>query len=77
MTGMMFSGKIGAMKAKPTAISSSLGLPASRRPSKLGDMLAKKKTDEARRLTPEQRLLIALELSNAAAVFHRASSKKR
>jgi hypothetical protein len=40
-------------------------------------MLAKKKTDEARRLTPEQRLLIALELSNAAAVFHRASSKKR
>jgi hypothetical protein len=40
-------------------------------------MLAKKKTDEARRLTPEQRLLIALEFSDAAAVFHRASSKKR
>ena len=41
-----------AMKSKST--SSVPGRSASRRPSKLGDMLAKKKTDEARRLTPEQ-----------------------
>jgi hypothetical protein len=50
---------------------------ASRRPSKLGDVLAQRKIDEARRLTPEQRLLIALELSDAAAALHRAGSKKR
>ncbi|MGH7181642.1 MAG: hypothetical protein ACREJN_06675 [Nitrospiraceae bacterium] len=62
------------MKSKPT--SSLAGLNASRRSSKLGDMLAQKKIDEARRLTPEQRLLVALELSDAAAAFHRAGSKK-
>jgi hypothetical protein len=57
--------------------SSFLGPNASRRPSKLGDMLAQKKIDEAPRLAPEQRLLVALELSDAAAAFHRAGSKKR
>lgn len=65
------------MKAKSTATSLSLRQNASRRPSKLGDMLEQKKIDEARRLTPEQRLLIALELSDAAAALHRAGSKKR
>ncbi|MGH7216723.1 MAG: hypothetical protein ACREIG_05760 [Nitrospiraceae bacterium] len=65
------------MKEKSTATSLSLGQNASRRPSKLGDTLAQKKIDEARRLTPEQRLLIALELSDAAAALHRACSKKR
>jgi hypothetical protein len=40
-------------------------------------MLAQKKIDEARRLTPEQRLLVALELADAAAALHRACSKKR
>lgn len=48
----------------------------SRRPSKLGDMLAQKKIDEARRLTPDQRLRVALELSDVAAALHRAGSKK-
>jgi len=65
------------MKAKSRATSLSLARNASRRPSKLGDMLAQQKIDEARRLTPEQRLLIALDLSDAAAAFHRACSKKR
>jgi hypothetical protein len=65
------------MKAKSVVTSQSLGRNASRRPSKLGDMLAQKKIDEARRLTPEQRLLIALELSDAAAALHRACPKKR
>ena len=51
-------------------------LSGSRRPSKLGDRLAKHKIDEARRLTAEQRLLIALELSDTAAAIHRACSKK-
>ena len=64
------------MKMKPTAKSSSLGLNASRRPGKLGDMLAQRKIAEARRLTPEQRLLVALELSDAAAAFQRAGSEK-
>ena len=64
-----------AMKAKSK--SSVSGLNASRRPSKLGDMLAQRKIDEARRLTPEQRLLIALELSDSAAALHRAGFKKR
>jgi hypothetical protein len=54
-----------------------LSLSGSRRPSKLGDLLAKRKIDEARRLTPEQRLLVALELSDAAAALNRACSKKR
>jgi hypothetical protein len=62
------------MKSKSTFSVS--GLNTSRRPSKLGDMLAQKKIDEARRLTPEQRLLVALELSDAAAALHRACSKK-
>ena len=65
------------MKAKSTVASMSLGRNASRRPSKLGDMLAQQKIDEARRLTPEQRLLIALDLSDAAAALHHACSKKR
>ena len=64
-----------AMKSKSAF--SSPGLNASRRPIKLGEMLAQKGIDEARRLTPEQRLSVALELSDAAAVFHRADSKKR
>jgi len=63
------------MKSKST--SPVPGSNASRRPSKLGDMLAQKKIDEARRLTPEQRLRVALELSDAAAALHRACSKKR
>ncbi len=65
-----------AMKVKSTAASLYLTRNASRRPSKLGDMLAERKIDEARRLTPEQRLLIALVLSDAAAALHRACSKK-
>lgn len=40
-------------------------------------MLAQKKIDEAQRLTPEQRLLVALELSDAAAALYRAGCKKR
>jgi hypothetical protein len=66
-----------AMKVKSTAASLSLTRNALRRPSKLGDMLAEQKIDEARRLTPEQRLLIALDLSDAAAALHRACSEKR
>ncbi len=64
------------MKVRSTAASLSLTRNALRRPSKLGDMLAEQKIDEARRLTPEQRLLIALDLSDAAAALHRACSKK-
>jgi hypothetical protein len=64
-----------AMKSK--SASSFPGLNASRRPGKLGDMLAQKKIDEARRLTPEQRPLIALQLSYAAAALHRAASTRR
>jgi len=48
----------------------------SRRPSKLGDGLAKHKIDEARRLTPEQRLLVALELSDATAALQDTCFKK-
>jgi hypothetical protein len=42
------------------------------RPSKLGRKLEQKKIDEARQLTPEQGLLLALELSDVAAVLNRA-----
>ena len=44
-----------------------------RRPSKVGDLLAKHKIDEARKLLPEQRLLLALELSDAALPQNRIS----
>jgi hypothetical protein len=62
------------MKSKST--SSLSGMNVSRRPSKLGDMLAQNKIDEARRLTPEQRLMVALELSDAVVALQRACSKK-
>ncbi len=48
----------------------------SRRPSQLGERLANHKIDAARKLTPKQRLLLALELSDAAAALHRACSNK-
>jgi hypothetical protein len=50
---------------------------SSRRPSKLGDALDRKKLDEARRLTPQQRLQLALHLSDAAATLRLACSPKR
>jgi hypothetical protein len=53
------------------------GFRVSRSPSQLGDRLAKRKIDEARNLTPEQRLLLALELSDAVAALQRACSNKR
>ena len=40
------------------------------RPNQLEGRLAQHKIDEARTLTPEQRLLIALELSDAATALH-------
>ena len=49
----------------------------SRRPSQLGDRLAKHKIDDAQKLTPEQRLLLTLELSDAAAALQLACSNKR
>lgn len=48
----------------------------SRRPSQLGDRLAKHTIGAARKLTPEQRLLLALELSDAAAALQRACPNK-
>jgi hypothetical protein len=48
----------------------------SRRASSLGDHLVKEKLDAARILTPEQRLRVALNLSDAALFLHRACSKK-
>lgn len=48
----------------------------SRRPSQLGDLLAAQKLDSARSLTPQQRLLLALELSDAALLLYNACSKK-
>ncbi|WP_145976241.1 hypothetical protein [Nitrospira moscoviensis] len=51
--------------------------PPSRRPSKLGERLTQQKLDGARRLTPEQRLRLALDLSDAAVALRHACSKKR
>jgi hypothetical protein len=48
----------------------------SRRSSQLGGLLTKQKIDTARTLTPEQRLLLALELSDVARLLHCACSKK-
>ncbi|MEK6762417.1 MAG: hypothetical protein AABY96_06845 [Nitrospirota bacterium] len=40
-------------------------------------MPTQRKIDEARRLTPEQRLLNLLKFSDAAAAYYLAGSKKR
>jgi hypothetical protein len=48
----------------------------SRRPSQLGDRLTKRKIEDAQQLTSEQRLVIALELSDTTAALQRACSKK-
>ena len=53
-----------------------ISLNGTRRPSKLGKNLAKYKIEKARELTPEQRLLIALELSDVAVALQYACSKK-
>jgi len=47
-----------------------------RRPSRLGKQLAQHKIAEAQKLTAEQRLLIALELSDSAATPQHACSNK-
>lgn len=48
-----------------------------RRPSRLGRWLAEQKLEEARRMTPEERLLLALELSDFCQELKRACSDKR
>ena len=48
----------------------------SRRPSRLGEQLAQHKIAEAQKLTAEQRLLIALELSDSAATPQHTCSNK-
>ncbi len=53
-----------------------IAMRGSRRASLLGDLLANEKLDTARILTPEQRLRVALDLSDAALLLHRACSKK-
>ncbi len=60
------------MKLKASAT----GVSGSRRSSRLSDELVQRKIEEARALTPGQRLLIALQLSDAAAVLNHACSKK-
>jgi len=48
-----------------------------RRPSRLSGWLAEKKIEEARRMKPEQRLLLALELSDLCRELAQACSAKR
>lgn len=48
-----------------------------RRPSRLSGWLASKKIEEARRMTPEERLLLALELSDFCVELQLACSAKR
>lgn len=48
-----------------------------RRPSRLGAMLHERKLVEARRLTPSERLRIALELSDLCRELRQACLQKR
>jgi hypothetical protein len=48
-----------------------------RRASKLGDEMARAKIERARMMTPEQRLLRAIELSNAILRIKRECSRTR
>jgi hypothetical protein len=47
-----------------------------RRPSKLSDRLLHEKIERARRMTPEERLLVALHLSDFYYELNRACSPK-
>lgn len=47
-----------------------------RRASKLGDEMARAKIERARSMTMEQRLLVALELSDICLLLKRACSDK-
>jgi hypothetical protein len=47
-----------------------------RRPSRLGEEMARAKIERARRMTPEERLLLALELSDICLTLQRAGSGK-
>lgn len=48
-----------------------------RRPSRLSERLAGRKIEDARRLTPEERLRLAIELSDACFALKLACSSKR
>jgi hypothetical protein len=48
-----------------------------RRPSRLSGWLASQKIEEARRMTPGERLRLALELSDACLALKLACSAKR
>jgi len=48
-----------------------------RRPSRLSGWLASQKIEEARRMTPEERLRLALELSDVCFELKLACSSKR
>jgi hypothetical protein len=54
-----------------------LTLTRRRRPSRLSGWLTSKKIEEARRMTPEERLLLALELSDFCLELQLACSAKR
>ena len=47
-----------------------------RRPSRLGEEMARAKIERARKMTPEERLLLALELSDICLTMQRAGSGK-
>ena len=47
---------------------------ARRRPSHLGDLLRQAKLDRARQMSPQERLLIALDLSDLCLALKRACS---
>lgn len=51
-------------------------LDRARRPSKLGAWLERKKREETTALTAEQRLAIALDLSDTCLLLRRACSQK-
>jgi hypothetical protein len=56
--------------------SSSFAFRDARRASRVGELIARHKIDAARALTPEQRLLLALQLSDAAVLLHRSCLQK-
>jgi hypothetical protein len=49
---------------------------ARRRPSRLGDLLRQAKLERARKMSPQERLLIALDLSDLCLALKRACSAK-
>lgn len=73
---LRFSAPVNRFNAAMTRPQSQVSHGLRRRPSRLGRYLANKKLEDARQMSAEQRMLLALELSDICQEMRRACSAK-